>query len=178
MQRVFSIWKNESKNGNTYYTGKLINVGILIQLRDVSGTLIASFLAFAVSYLMPNIVNGYVFQLILGLLAGLLTFIIFVFLCRFKELDYIKQLIENDNIDNNNNHAYNQSNSVKEGVFYIEQEELEHNNKRNAEIKVERKRRKNINTETTNEEHKQQVGLFDERKMPQKKDKFRFNRKE
>ena len=43
---------------------------------------------------MPNIVNGYVFQLILGLLAGLLTFIIFVFLCRFKELDYIKQLIE------------------------------------------------------------------------------------
>lgn len=79
---------------NTYYTGKLINVGILIQLRDVSGTLIASFLAFAVSYLMPNIVNGYVFQLILGLLAGLLTFIIFVFLCRFKELDYIKQLIE------------------------------------------------------------------------------------
>ena len=80
-----------------------------------------------------------------------------------------KQLIENDNIDNNNNHAYNQSNSVKEGVFYIEQEELEHNNKRNAEIKVERKRRKNIDTGTTNDEHKQQVGLFDERKMPQKK---------
>ena len=80
-----------------------------------------------------------------------------------------KQLIENDNIDDYNN-TYNQSNNdIKEGVFYIEQEELEHNNKRNAEIKVERKRRKNINTETTNEEHKQQGGLFDERKTPQKK---------
>lgn len=80
-----------------------------------------------------------------------------------------KQLIENDNIDDDNN-AYNQSSDgVKDGVFYIEQEELEHNNKRNAEIKEERKRRKNINTATANEEYKQQVGLFDERKMPQKK---------
>lgn len=29
MQRVFSLWKNESKNGNTYYTGKLGDLSII-----------------------------------------------------------------------------------------------------------------------------------------------------
>ena len=29
MQRIFSVWKNESKNGNTYYTGKLGDLSII-----------------------------------------------------------------------------------------------------------------------------------------------------
>ena len=29
MQRVFSVWKNESKNGNTYYTGKLGDLSLI-----------------------------------------------------------------------------------------------------------------------------------------------------
>ena len=79
-----------------------------------------------------------------------------------------KQLIENDNIDNNNNHTYNQSNSVKEGVFYIEQEDMEHNNGKSIDAKGEKKRKKHINANIDNE-NQQQISLFDERKMPQKK---------
>lgn len=29
MQKIFSIWKNTSKNGNVYYTGKLGEVNII-----------------------------------------------------------------------------------------------------------------------------------------------------
>ena len=29
MQRIFSIWKNESKNGTTYYTGKLGDLNVI-----------------------------------------------------------------------------------------------------------------------------------------------------
>ena len=29
MQRLLSLWKNTSKNGNVYYTGKLGNVGLV-----------------------------------------------------------------------------------------------------------------------------------------------------
>lgn len=29
MQRVFSIWKNKSKNGTTYYTGKLGDLSLI-----------------------------------------------------------------------------------------------------------------------------------------------------
>lgn len=29
MQRLLSLWKNTSKNGNVYYTGKLGNVGLI-----------------------------------------------------------------------------------------------------------------------------------------------------
>lgn len=29
MQRVFSIWKNKSKNGTTYYTGKLGDLNLI-----------------------------------------------------------------------------------------------------------------------------------------------------
>ena len=29
MQRVFSIWKNKSKNGKTYYTGKLGDLSLI-----------------------------------------------------------------------------------------------------------------------------------------------------
>ena len=79
-----------------------------------------------------------------------------------------KQLIENDNIDNNNNHAYNQSNSVKEGVFYVEQEDMEHNNGKSIDAKGEKKRKKHINANIDNE-NQQQISLFDGRKMPQKK---------
>jgi hypothetical protein len=29
MQRVFSVWKNKSKNGTTYYTGKLGDLSLI-----------------------------------------------------------------------------------------------------------------------------------------------------
>lgn len=29
MQRVFSVWKNKSKNGTTYYTGKLGDLNLI-----------------------------------------------------------------------------------------------------------------------------------------------------
>lgn len=29
MQRLLSLWKNTSKNGNAYYTGKIGNVGLI-----------------------------------------------------------------------------------------------------------------------------------------------------
>ena len=80
-----------------------------------------------------------------------------------------KQLIANDYAENYKNDSNRQNNNIiKEGEFYVEQEDMEHNNGNSIDAKGEKKRKKHINANIDNE-NQQQISLFDERKMPQKK---------
>lgn len=60
---------------NTYYTGKLIQVGFFTQMKDLIPTLFYSFLTGAIVWGIVNILSNLWFQLILGIAAGILFFI-------------------------------------------------------------------------------------------------------
>ena len=78
---------------NTYYTGKLINCGYITQMKDLSPTFFLSLLAFSLSigctYLIPNLW----LQIIVGGIIGAGAYLGIAYLCRMKELDDIKYML-------------------------------------------------------------------------------------
>ena len=78
---------------NTYYTGKLIKVGFLVQMRDLSGTLITSLLTFCLAWAVTLFVKGVIIQLIIGVVAGSVFFVGTCFLFRFKEIEFLKSIV-------------------------------------------------------------------------------------
>ena len=71
---------------NTYYTGKLINVGFLRQMRDIAPTIILSMIMFVVVlFAIQYIPNKYI-QLIVGILIGSSIYIAGSYLLKFPEL--------------------------------------------------------------------------------------------
>lgn len=79
---------------NTYYTGKLIQVGFIMQMRDLSVTLFSSLLMFTLVYSITLIFENLYAQLILSVVAGVFFYAIVVFGFRFKELSYLKLVIK------------------------------------------------------------------------------------
>jgi hypothetical protein len=82
---------------NTYYTGKLINVGYFKQMRDLAPTLILSLVMGAAVYLtisfveLPNIV-----KLIIGVVEGVLIYVGGAKLFHFTEFKEALELIHRD----------------------------------------------------------------------------------
>ena len=71
---------------NTYYTGKLINVGFLKQMRDIAPTIILSMVMFvSVLFTIQFIPNKYL-QLIVGILIGCSIYLAGSYLLKFPEL--------------------------------------------------------------------------------------------
>jgi O-antigen/teichoic acid export membrane protein len=83
---------------NTYYTGKLINVGYFKQMRDLAPTLSLSLMMGVVVYLsisyidIPNIV-----KLIIGVVEGVLIYVGGAKLFRFSEFKEAIELLHRDN---------------------------------------------------------------------------------
>ena len=74
---------------NTYYTGKLINVGILKQMRDIAPTLILSMVMWvAVLFTIQYFPNIYI-QLPVGILIGALIYLAGSYLLKFPELNEV-----------------------------------------------------------------------------------------
>lgn len=71
---------------NTYYTGKLINVGFLKQMRDVTPSLILSFLMFAIVFIVVQNISSIYLQLIVGILIGAAFYIGCAYMFKFSEL--------------------------------------------------------------------------------------------
>lgn len=71
---------------NTYYTGKLINVGFLTQMRDLIPTLFLSVLMFVVIYGVNQFIDNMWTQLILGLIIGPILYIGMATIFKFPEL--------------------------------------------------------------------------------------------
>ena len=78
---------------NTYYTGKLIRVGFLMQMKDLMGTLLLSFAVFGVAYMVSSIADANIIQLLLGVSTSTVLFVSIVCLLEFKELYYVKSIL-------------------------------------------------------------------------------------
>lgn len=79
---------------NTYYTGKIINVGFLRQMKDLRGTLILSLIVFAVVFMVGNIINNNWLWAIGGTIVGMSIYIGLSTIFHFKELASTKELIK------------------------------------------------------------------------------------
>lgn len=78
---------------NTYYTGKLINVGFVQQMRDLSLTLLLSLSMFAVVYGSTLFFNNHYLQLTAGLIIGVIYFTIVCFILKPQEILFVKSIL-------------------------------------------------------------------------------------
>lgn len=79
---------------NTYYTGKLIQVGFFMQMRDLSATLVVSLLMFAAVYICSSLFESTIIQLVAGIVTGAGLFTLLVCTFKFKEISYLKAYIQ------------------------------------------------------------------------------------
>lgn len=79
---------------NTYYTGKLINVGFFKQAKDISATLLLSLTQFCVVWGISTLFSDNLVKLFVSIIVGLVFFVIVSTLSRMKELVYIKELLK------------------------------------------------------------------------------------
>lgn len=79
---------------NTYYTGKLIHVGFIRQMRDISSVLITSLSMLLLVYFVIQIFSNSLLQLIVGIVLGATYFALICFLFKFEEIDYLKSLVK------------------------------------------------------------------------------------
>lgn len=78
---------------NTYYTGKLINVGFKKQMQDLLPTYGLSILIFCVVFGMNQFIDNLWIQLFLGGLVGASLYLGIAFLCHFSELQDVKYML-------------------------------------------------------------------------------------
>ena len=78
---------------NTYYTGKLINVGFYKQLGDLMPILILSLSVFIVIYISNLFMTNMLIQIIVGAIVGGLVYLGGALLLDFKELDEVKYML-------------------------------------------------------------------------------------
>lgn len=71
---------------NTYYTGKLINVGYLKQMRDIAPTLILSMVMWGVVLFIIQFIPNIYIQLIVGIIVGAAVYIASSYFFKFPEL--------------------------------------------------------------------------------------------
>ena len=79
---------------NTYYTGKLINVGFTMQMKDISATLVLSLMMFGFVLGGISVLQSDILKLICGVIGGGLFFMALSLLLKMKELSYIKDLVK------------------------------------------------------------------------------------
>lgn len=79
---------------NTYYTGKLIDVGYLLQMKDVLVSLINSLIMGAIAYLFTKLSSIHILSVIYGLLAGSVYYFLSSYLLKFEELKYLLEIIK------------------------------------------------------------------------------------
>ncbi len=82
---------------NTFYTGKLINIGFFKQLKDIFPIIILSFITGFLAYLPSLILTESYFQLGLGGLLGTLFFIGASTLLKFGEINELKNFLFKQN---------------------------------------------------------------------------------
>lgn len=80
---------------NTYYTGKLINLGFIIQVKDLLPSLFYSLLMGGFLYFFSVIFSqSYLLILLLGTVLGLAFYIIISYIFKSSELVYLKNVIQ------------------------------------------------------------------------------------
>jgi len=78
---------------NTYYTGKIIQVGFFRQMHDLLPTLCLSLLLFVSTYSLQYVVSSACAQLLIGIPLGMLVYLAPCYYFKFSELDEILGLL-------------------------------------------------------------------------------------
>lgn len=78
---------------NTHYTGKLIQVGFLRQIRDLLPTLLLSLSMWGVVYVVISYLPGTMLQLIVGIVTGIIYYIALSALFKYPELKEVYSII-------------------------------------------------------------------------------------
>ena len=78
----------------TYYTGKLIQVGILLQFRDLSSTLFASLAVMGIAYGTTLLFCSTWLQVIKGGVAGIISYIFIALILCPKEQTYLWNIVK------------------------------------------------------------------------------------
>ena len=71
---------------NTYYTGKLINVGYFKQMRDIAPTLILSLSMFVVVFTSIHFISNIYIQLVSGIILGIAVYLGGAYIFKYPEL--------------------------------------------------------------------------------------------
>lgn len=79
---------------NTYYTGKLINVGFLKQMKDLFPIYSLSLIVFAIVYIFTIAFDNYLLQLVLGGTIGALFYLGCAYIFKFPEIDEVKYMLK------------------------------------------------------------------------------------
>lgn len=79
---------------NTYYTGKLIHVGFIRQMCDLSFTLLLSLSMFAIVYGLTLLFSNHYAQAFAGLTIGAMYFAIVCFIRKPQELLFVKSILK------------------------------------------------------------------------------------
>ena len=77
---------------NTYYTGKIINVGYFRQMKDIMPSLLLSLAMFGVVLLLNSLFDNYFVQILVGGTIGCFFYLCVSSLLRFEELKELKCL--------------------------------------------------------------------------------------
>lgn len=83
---------------NTYYTGKMINVGYMRQMKDIMPSLLLSLAMFGLVLFINSLFENYYWQLIIGGIIGSVFYLCVSKLFRFEELKEVRNLISVDKI--------------------------------------------------------------------------------
>ena len=79
---------------NTYYTGKLINVGFIRQMMDLSFTLFLSLSMFFIVYGLTFVFDSHYVQLLVGIIVGVIFFASVCFVKKPQELLFAKSILK------------------------------------------------------------------------------------
>lgn len=74
---------------NAYYTGKLANIGLMVQLKDLAPTLVTSLLTFVLVYFSSSFSETNYVRVIVGIIVGICFYASVSCLGKFKEIGYI-----------------------------------------------------------------------------------------
>lgn len=78
---------------NTYYTGKLINVGFIRQMKDLLPTILLSLIMFWAILLVNGFIEVNMYRLVIGVLVGIIVYASGSYIFKFKELQTLFSLI-------------------------------------------------------------------------------------
>ncbi len=79
---------------NTYYTGKLINVGYFTQMRDIFGIIINTLIMGCIAYLSTFFTNIHFTNFMIGFLAGAIYYLLSSYLFSSEELKELYSMIK------------------------------------------------------------------------------------
>lgn len=79
---------------NTYYTGKLINVGFLKQMKDLLPTILLCVVMYVGIFMVNSLVAGNLQKLVVGILIGIIMYMSLAYIFKFSEFKELVSLVK------------------------------------------------------------------------------------